>query len=64
LGADGLTGKNQTVLGALIILGILLFGIPIGFMLMGAVVSFVFGWTLGDTAEADNEGSELIETNY
>lgn len=64
MGPPGLAGKNQTVLGALIILGILFFGIPIGFMLMGALVSFLFGWTLGETAEADNEGSELIETNY
>lgn len=64
MGAQGVTSKNQIVLGALIILGILLFGIPIGFMLAGAGVSALFGWTLGDTSEADNEGSELIETNY
>ena len=33
-------------------------------MLAGAGVSFLFGWTLADTAEADHPGSELIETNY
>lgn len=52
------------MLGPIIIALILLFGIPIGFMLAGAGVSFVFGWTLSETAEADNAGSELIDTNY
>ncbi len=64
MGAARLSGKNHHVLGAIIILGILLFGIPIGFMLAGAAVSALFGWTLTETSEADNEGSELIETNY
>lgn len=64
MGSQGVTGKNQTVLGPIIIALILLIGIPVGFMLAGAGVSFLFGWTLGDTAEADNPDSELIETNY
>ena len=52
------------MLGAIIIALIITIGIPVGFMLAGAGVSFLFGWTLTDTAEADHEGSELIETNY
>lgn len=52
------------MLGALIIALLITIGIPVSFMLMGAAVSFVFGWTLGDTAVADHAGSELIETNY
>ncbi len=52
------------MLGALIMALIITIGIPVGFMLLGAGVSFVLGWTLGDTAESDHEGSELIETNY
>jgi hypothetical protein len=52
------------VLGALIIALIITVGIPVGFMLAGAAVSYVFGWTLGDTAEADHPESDLIETNY
>lgn len=51
-------------IGPVIITLILLFGIPVGFMFAGAAVSFLFGWTLGDTAEADNPDSELIQTNY
>ena len=51
------------MLGALIIALLVTIGIPVGFMLAGAAVSFVFGWTLTDTAVADHEGSELIETN-
>lgn len=52
------------MLGALIIALIILIGIPVGFMLAGAGVSFVFGWTLGDNAEKDHPDSELIDTNY
>ena len=52
------------MLGALIIALLVTIGIPVGFMLLGAGVSFVFGWTLTDNAEAEHEGSDLIETNY
>ena len=52
------------MLGALIIALLVTIGIPVAFMLAGAAVSFVFGWTLSDAAEADHEGSELIETNF
>jgi hypothetical protein len=52
------------MLGAIIIAVLITVGIPVAFMLMGAAVSFVFGWTLTDTAEADHPDSELIETNY
>ena len=52
------------MVGALIIALLVTIGIPVGFMLMGAIVSMAFGWTLTDTAESDHEGSELIETNY
>lgn len=52
------------MLGAIIIALIILIGIPVGFMMAGAAVSFVFGWTLGANAEATHPDSELIETNY
>jgi hypothetical protein len=52
------------VLGAIIIALIVTIGIPVGFMLLGALVSFLFGWTGTSTAEADHAGSDLIETNY
>jgi TRAP-type mannitol/chloroaromatic compound transport system permease large subunit len=52
------------VLGAIIIALIITIGIPVAFMLMGAGVSFLFGWTATGSAEADHAGSELIDTNY
>ncbi|MEY2399157.1 MAG: hypothetical protein QOJ00_2331 [Actinomycetota bacterium] len=52
------------MLGAIIIALIITIGIPVAFMLMGAIVSFVFGWTATSTAEADHPDSELIDTNY
>ncbi len=52
------------MLGALIIALLITIGIPVAFMMAGAAVSFVFGWTLTDTAVADHERSELIDTNY
>lgn len=52
------------MLGALIIALLITIGIPVGFMVAGAGVSFLFGWTLSDTAEADHPDSELIETNF
>lgn len=57
-------GKNSPVLGPILIVLTILFVLPISFMFMGAVVSFLFGWSLTTTAEADNAGSELIDTNY
>jgi hypothetical protein len=52
------------MLGALIIALLITIGIPVGFMLAGAALSLVFGWTLTDNAEAEHPDSELIETNY
>lgn len=52
------------MLGALIIAALILIGIPVGFMFAGAAVSAVFGWTLGDAAEADHPDSELTDLNY
>jgi hypothetical protein len=52
------------VLGAIIIALIILIGIPVSFMLMGAGVSLIFGWTLGDNAEATHPDSELTDLNY
>ena len=64
MGSPGITGKNHTVLGAIIIALIILIGIPVSFMLMGAGVSLIFGWTLGDNAEATHPDSELTDLNY
>jgi len=52
------------VLGPLLIVLVVVVLLPVSFMLMGAAVSFLFGWTHTTAAEADNAGSELIDTNY
>ena len=52
------------MLGVILIALIITIGLPVGFMMAGAGLSFLFGWTHTDTAEADHEGSELIETNF
>jgi len=52
------------VLGAIIIGLLILIGIPVGFMAAGAAVSFLFGWTLGENAEATHPDSELTDLNY
>ena len=50
--------------GALIVAFVVLIALPVSFILMGAAVSALFGWTLKGNAEANYEGSELLDTNY
>ena len=52
------------MLGALIVAFVVLIVLPVSFIMMGAAVSALFGWTLKDNAEALHEGSDLIDTNY
>jgi hypothetical protein len=53
-----------TVTGAVIIVIVLLFVLPPLFLITGGVLSGVLGWFLRTKAEADHEGSELIDLNY
>lgn len=52
------------MIGVLIVVLVVLVVLPVSFLMMGGVVSALFGWTLKDNAEAAHEGSELLDTNY
>ena len=49
--------------GAIVIVVVLVFAIPISVALGGAVIAGVLGWSLKDTSEKDHEGSELLDLN-
>jgi hypothetical protein len=52
------------VIGALVVMVILVFVLPVVFLLSGTAGTVVMGTLLNTNAEATHEGSELIETNY
>jgi hypothetical protein len=52
------------VIGALVLAVILVFVLPVVFLLSGSVGTVVMGSLLTANAEATHEGSELLETNY
>ena len=52
------------MVGAIIIVLMVVVIMPISFMMLGAIISAIFGAVLKSNAEAAHEGSELIETNY
>lgn len=56
-------GKDDAVLGAVIIAVIIVAVIPVAVVVSGAVLAGILGWSLRDTAEATHEGSELIDLN-
>ncbi len=37
--------------------------IPVTVIMSGAVVAAILGWALKDSAEADHQGSELVDLN-
>jgi len=52
------------VIGALIIAVVIVFFLPIAFLISGGVGAAGLGTLLLDNAEATHPGSELLETNY
>ena len=54
----------DAVIGALIIAVILVFLLPIAFLMSGGAGAAVLGWLLKVNGEETHEGSELIDTNY
>ncbi len=56
--------RLAVVIGAILVVIAIVIVMPIGFMMMGAAISALFGATLKSHAEATHEGSELIDTNY
>jgi len=52
------------VIGAIIIAVVVLVLIPVGFLMSTSIAAAAMGFLLKTNAEAANEGSELLETNY
>ena len=56
-------GNDLTVLGAIAIVVVIVVVLPVAFLMGGAVLSSLFGWTLYKEAETVHEGSEYIDLN-
>jgi hypothetical protein len=52
------------VIGALVVAVVLVFVLPVLFLVSGAAGTMVLGVLLKANGETTHEGSELIETNY
>jgi hypothetical protein len=52
------------IIGALVLAVVLVFVLPVLFLLSGTMGTVVMGTLLKANAEATHEGSELLETNY
>ena len=50
--------------GAIAVVVVIVLVMPPAMLMAGGVISAIFGWALGDNAEQENAGSELLETNY
>ena len=59
MGHDG-----RVVLGAVILAVIIVIGLPVAFMLSGAAIAALLGWSLKTDGEDTHPGSELLDTNY
>ncbi len=51
-------------LGPIVIIVVIVMLTPIGFLVSTTAVAAIVGYLLGDNAERDNAGSELLDTNY
>jgi hypothetical protein len=52
------------MIGALLIAVVLVFVLPVLFLITGGAGAASLGWLLKENAESTHEGSELIDTNY
>ena len=52
------------MIGALVLAVVLVFVLPVVFLLSGSAGTVVMGSLLKANADATHEGSELLETNY
>jgi hypothetical protein len=64
VGADKFGNIRIVIIGALVIAVVIVFAIPIAFLMSGTFGAIAMGYLLKDNAEATHPGSELIETNY
>ena len=51
------------MIGPVLIVVTLLVAIPVGVLMAGAVLAATLGWFLRSNAEAEHEGSELVDLN-
>ncbi len=52
------------IIGALIIAVVIVFALPIAFLMSGTLGTVALGWFLKENAEATHPGSEYIDTNF
>lgn len=57
-------GKDEAVIGALIIVAVIVLILPPIYLITGGVLAAVTGWALRKNAEDEHEGSELIDLYY
>lgn len=56
-------GRLTAVFGAIILVVVLVFVLPVSFLMSGGLASALIGYFLKDDAEQRHAGSELIELN-
>ncbi len=52
------------IIGALVIAVVIVFALPIAFLMSGTLGAITMGLLLKENAEASHPDSELLETNY
>lgn len=52
------------MIGAIILAVIIIVAIPVGFLMTMAAVSGIMGFAMKTNADAEADGSELIDLNY
>lgn len=52
------------IIGALVIAVVVVFALPIAFLMTGSLGAVAVGYLLKENAEATHPASELVETNY
>jgi hypothetical protein len=57
-------GKDDDVLGAVIIVVVIVVALPVAFLMNGGVLSAITGWALKSNAEDTHPDSELTDLYY
>jgi hypothetical protein len=52
------------IIGALIIAVVIVFALPIAFLMSSTLGAMTLGWLLKENAEATHPDSEYLDTNY
>ena len=64
MGNDEFGNICVVIIGALVIAVVIVFALPIAFLMSGTLGVMTMGYLLKENAETLHPGSELIETNY